>query len=153
MPRLSVVAVRLALAYLLIGTGIGAAILAAKGGALPLGSYRWLPVHEELVLVGWLVQLAMGVAYWILPRIDAERPRAWLAVTAVLLLNIGLGCVVVGAEWSVPAAVAAGRAMELVAVVAFAVHMGPRLRYGGLMKPLPPAPSVTSATATRTSLP
>ena len=67
MPTLSRVAVRLALVSLVLGAAIGAALLAAPtlGGQPP---WRLLPLHVELLLFGWLVQLTMGVAYWILPR-------------------------------------------------------------------------------------
>ena len=43
--------------------------------ALPI----WLPVHVALVTWGWLWNLALGAAFWILPRFGRSRPHAWLA--------------------------------------------------------------------------
>ena len=71
MPRLSRIAIRLALASLLLGAGIGAWQLSAPAFGAPR-AWSLLPVHVELMLFGWLVQLAMGVAYWILPRTPAR---------------------------------------------------------------------------------
>jgi len=60
---------------------------------------RWLKVvyvsQLHLLLVGWITQLAVGVAYWIFPRFLKEqdpRPRGsgTLAWAVFLALNAGL---------------------------------------------------------------
>jgi len=48
--------------------------------------------HVEFLLIGWTVQLTMGVAFWILPRFEGGTSRgavgyAWLAF---VLLNAGV---------------------------------------------------------------
>ena len=53
---------------------------------------RLLVPHVEFVLVGWTVQLTMGVAFWILPRFEGGASRgavayAWLAF---VLVNAGV---------------------------------------------------------------
>ena len=92
MPRLSVWFVRASLIYLLAGFLLGALMLAQKG--VPYYAPVWLmfPVHVEFLLVGWLAQLALGVAFWILPRFGRGEPRGnqtliWVAFT---LLNAGI---------------------------------------------------------------
>lgn len=128
MPRLSVWMVRSALLALLAGAALGALLLAVPGLA---GLARWRPLHAELLLVGWTVQLAFGVAYWILPRFrqGAERGRDELAWAAFLMLNLGwiltgVGRSVAGAEsWAL-----AGRAAEGLAALAFAAHAWPRVK-------------------------
>ncbi|MEO6057284.1 MAG: TonB-dependent receptor plug domain-containing protein, partial [Gemmatimonadales bacterium] len=51
---------------------------------------RWRPLHAELLQVGWTVQLAFGVAWWILPRFRGpERGREELGRLAFILLNTG----------------------------------------------------------------
>lgn len=92
MPRLSRWFVRTAFVYLLVGFSIGGLILSAKAGMADARVWVWLLPHADLLVVGWLIQLAMGVAYWILPRIrDAGRGRVRLAWAAYILLNSGLG--------------------------------------------------------------
>ena len=127
MPSLSVWAVRLALVHLAVGTTIGAALLAAKAVALPPGLWALRAGHVEALLIGFAVQLAVGVAYWILPRIRPaeggrpERRRRPVAVVAVVLLNGGVLLVGVGLA-------VAGRVCEAIGAAAFAVHAWPRVR-------------------------
>ena len=37
--------------------------------------WRLLPAHIELLLLGWTLNLALGMAYWILPRYKTGAPR------------------------------------------------------------------------------
>jgi hypothetical protein len=93
MPRLSCWFIRFALVYLGIGVLGGGLILSAKGYPAVLGwSWLLLPAHIELLIVGWLVQLTMGMAYWILPRLDGagNRGRPVLAWASLGMLNVGV---------------------------------------------------------------
>lgn len=129
MPRLSIWMVRSALIHLLLGFTIGALLLANKG--VPLHPYLWrlLPIHIELLLLGWTVQLALGVAYWILPRFQNARPRVALAWTAYGLLNLGIALVAVSVVFLPNAPlVFYGRLAEVGAAVAFALHAWPRVK-------------------------
>lgn len=92
MPRLSRIAVRLALLYLALGTTFGALLLANKG--IPFAPQVWalLPAHIEFMFLGWLTQFALGIAFWILPRFPGSAPRGsegWSAA-ALILLNAGI---------------------------------------------------------------
>jgi hypothetical protein len=56
------------------------------------------PVYLHLLMVGWVTQLIMGVAFWMFPKWTKAQPRGrealgWAAFT---LLNIGLLLRVVG---------------------------------------------------------
>ena len=130
MPRLSVWCLRTALLYLGLGFTFGAVMLAAPGLHLPATTLRLRPLHIELLLVGWMVQLAFGAAYWILPRQrGAGRGNERLAWAALLLLNFGVLAVGVGGLMGAAGPViAVGRAAELIAAVAFAGHAWPRAR-------------------------
>ncbi len=131
MTRLSVWTVRAALLYLGAGVLIGAVMLFEKGIPLHLASLRLLPAHIEFVLLGWTLQLAMGIAFWVLPRFSRE-PRygnqrwGWLAFA---LLNIGVLSVGVG-QWlsAPPLFVLTGRVVELLAAICFALHAWPRVK-------------------------
>jgi hypothetical protein len=101
MPRLSVWAVRLALLYLLLGITFGALMLANKG--VPFAPWIWnlLPAHIDILLFGFVIQLAMGVAFWILPRhrTGSQRGNENAVWAAIGLLNIGIW-VAAGVGWS-----------------------------------------------------
>jgi cbb3-type cytochrome oxidase subunit 1 len=130
-PRLSVWSVRAALLYLGLGFTLGAIMLAAPTLGLPLTVFRLRPLHAEMLLVGWVVQLAFGVAYWILPRLPGflargNERRAWLALA---LLNLGVWAAGLGQVFGAPSwAPMVGRAAEAAAALAFATHTWPRVR-------------------------
>lgn len=134
MPFLSVLLVRTALGWLAVGSAMGALLLASKAAALPSGGLRLLHAHSEAVLIGWMVQLAMGVGWWILPkypRLPERGPTApvW---AAWLLLNAGVLLAGAGRSLGAPDAVAmAGRSAELLAVCAFAGAVWPRVKAFG----------------------
>ena len=74
-----------------LGFGMGAVILAVPASHLPAKVLRLGPAHVELLLVGWMVQLALGVAFWILPRDRfGSRGNERVASAAALLLNVGV---------------------------------------------------------------
>lgn len=134
MPRLSIWAIRAALVYLAVGFTFGGLMLVNKG--IPLSPALWslLPAHIEFLLVGWTVQLVMGMAFWILPRFSREprRGNVPLAWFSVILLNLGVwlvgfGPLLVGIAWLQ----AAGRAAEIGAGLAFSAHAWPRIKATG----------------------
>ncbi len=146
MPKPSVWMIRAALLYFGTGFTLGALLLTNKG--LPIDPLLWrlLPAHIEIVLIGWVLQLAMGVAFWILPRFSAQprygsvRP-IWIAFTA---LNLGI-LTVIAASWGGSlTGMAAGRMVELAAVALFAVTLWRRVKPPGRdeaqpsMKQVPP---------------
>ncbi len=134
MIRLSVWPVRTALMYLAAGFLIGALMLTQKGVPIDGALLRLLPLHIEFVLVGWTLQLGMGIAFWILPRFSRE-PRygnqtfGWLAYG---LLNVGVLSAGLG-QWlaAPPSVVLAGRLAEALAVLCFAAHAWPRIKPPG----------------------
>src|SRR5688572_702904 len=104
MPRLSCYAIRTALLQLLLGGTIGGLLLANK--AVSFWPWLWSlrTTHIHLMLVGWTMQLAFGVAFWILPRISAhgERGRESLACLTYLALNAGVAGATAGSLGLVP---------------------------------------------------
>ena len=136
MPRLSCWFIRSALAHLVLGVTIGALILSHKGIPFFPLAWRLLPAHIEFLLFGWIVQLAMGVGFWIFPRFwrarGNEKP-AWLAFG---LLNLGVWLAGVGPTLGASATLTlVGRLLETGAAVAFAVHAWPRIKPPGAGRP------------------
>ncbi|CAN5761707.1 cbb3-type cytochrome c oxidase subunit I [soil metagenome] len=130
MPRLSVWMIRAALLHLAVGFAIGALLLAHRGAPVHPAVPLLRPAHAELLLLGWTVQLAMGVAFWILPRFRAgpERGDERPALLAFLLLNAGVIAAAVGGTGTLSALSLGGRCAEALAAVAFAAHAWPRVK-------------------------
>ena len=125
MPRLSQWIIRTAFIYLILGFTVGALLLAHKGISLHPSLWGWLPAHIEFLLLGWVVQLTMGVAFWILPRYwqKPQRPNVVLVQIAFVLLNVGIWLVIAGTTFRAGRWVLfLGRVTELGAIVAFASH-------------------------------
>jgi hypothetical protein len=126
---LSVWVIRTALVYLAGGFTLGALLLFHKGLPIAGALWRLLPLHVELLLLGWTVQLALGVAYWILPRWHTARRNEGLAVLAYVLLNLGVLGVGMGQWLGWPPIIGLlGRGAELLAALAFALHAWPRVK-------------------------
>src|SRR5574340_1481920 len=119
MPRPSVWFVRASMVYLVIGFLFGGLILAQKGIPYFAGVWALFPIHIEFLLAGWLMQLGMGVAYWILPRFGRGATRGPEAPVraAFFLLNAGI-LLTIAQAW-VPEALIAGRACELAGTAVF----------------------------------
>jgi hypothetical protein len=156
MTRLSVWPVRTAMLYLGAGFFIGALMLFEKGTRIDMSVLRLLPMHVEFVLIGWTLQLAMGVAFWILPRVGqvvnpstllraglskrqvnnlpyksrhGNQTLGWIAYT---LLNIGVLSVGLGLWLNAPPIVPLiGRVAELLAAISFMLHAWPRIKAPG----------------------
>jgi cbb3-type cytochrome oxidase subunit 1 len=133
-PAHAIRLIRAALIWFLVGTVLGAVLLAAKGWPVLATAWALRPVHREVLLAGWLVQLVVGVASWILPRLP-ERSRAddarW-ATAVFVLLNAGVAVAAAGAAGGGPVLVAIGRAAELAAVLVVLRSLWPRARAYGL---------------------
>jgi hypothetical protein len=88
---LSQVIIRTALLWLGVGFTIGGLTLANKG--VPFLPWLWtlrMP-HVHMLLVGWMVQLAYGVAFWILPRLDASGNRGNVLLVRVCYVALNGG--------------------------------------------------------------
>ena len=133
MPILSRWFIRAALLYLAVGVTVGSLLLAHKG--LPFYPWLWqlLPLHIELLLFGWTLQLVLGgVAFWIFPRFLCSRGNETPAWLAFGLLNLGvwlagLSPFLGGQIW-----VLLGRLAEAAAALAFGLHIWSRIKPPGV---------------------
>jgi len=133
-PDLSILLVRTALCWLAAGVAMGALLLASKAAPLPAGVLRLFHLHSEAVLVGWMVQFAMGVAWWILPKYPRLPERGPAAPVWVAWVLLNAGVLLAGLGRSLGASdgvVMAGRSAELLAAAAFAVAAWPRVKAFG----------------------
>ena len=134
MPRLSAWFIRASMAYLLAGFTLGALMLAQKGVSYYPAIITVLPIHMEFLLVGWLVQLAMGMAFWIFPRWGWASPRSrgnqeviWLSFW---LLNAGVWIAAM-APWF-QRALLLGRVLQVAAVILYPAGSWRRVKQHGL---------------------
>ncbi|TYP94811.1 Cytochrome C and Quinol oxidase polypeptide I [Fodinibius salinus] len=122
MPTPSRWMIKASMLYMLVGFSIGALILISK--VYPELSTVWslLTVHIEVGIFGWIIQLTMGTAYWILPRYlkTGSRGSSRLALVMVGLLNLGILINVASyLQFLDSSATILGRLLEVGAVVLF----------------------------------
>ncbi len=131
MPRLSCWFIRSALIYLATGFTLGALLLSNKGIPYAPAIWNLLPLHIEFLLHGWLIQLAMGVAFWILPRLGQgsnNRGDERLVWAAWLLVNLGIILVLFEALLAWPGLAIGARLVELAGVLLFVLGSWKRVK-------------------------
>lgn len=133
MPALAVWFLRAALLHLAAGITLGALMLANKGYPLSPALLSLLPAHLEILFIGWTVQLAFGVGYWILPRFAGGQRGTplgeRLALLSFILINTGVVLAALVVVPGLPDWVAlAGRAAETASAAAFTLSIWRRIR-------------------------
>jgi hypothetical protein len=138
MTSISRAAVQAAICWLLVGAGLGGYGLIASVVELPYDRGAVLPAHVEVMLFGWLVQMVLGVAWWMLPRRledrgsaaagEDGRGRTAPVVLAFAALNAGLALSVLAHASGSVSLAAAGRVVALVAVARVVAAMAVRVR-------------------------
>ena len=136
MPRLSQLMIRTALVWLALGYTAGGLLLLNKG--VPVLPWLWTlrTAHINILLVGWTVQLACGVAFWILPRLDTAGSRGNERLVWLCYGTLNSGVMVGGIYEPITSSlgVAGGGAayiivggLYLLAATAFCIHAWPRI--------------------------
>lgn len=86
MPPVSMLFLRTGLVMLVAGVGLGTLGLAQPDWMTP----GWRTSHTHLLLVGWLMNTVIGVAWWMFPRIPGTMAPAPVVVAGWAALNGGL---------------------------------------------------------------
>lgn len=122
MPTPSRWMIRLSLMYLLLGIVLGALMLIHKAYVVHPAIWVLLPIHIEVTIFGWIIQLTLGTAYWMLPRFlkGPSRGERKLAYVMIGALNLGIIFVIADSllSFALPFALI-GRIFELIAVGLF----------------------------------
>jgi len=129
-PRLSVIGIRLALLYFLLGISAGSMLLVHKAFPLHPATWALLPLHIEFLLSGWIVQLVFAVGYWIFPRFLNEPKRGNLALAwaALAALNLSILLLVFASLATQGALSLAGRILQVLAAALFAASLWGRAK-------------------------
>lgn len=133
MPRLSAWFIRAALIYLIIGFSLGAWLLANNGLNFAPSAWGVLPSHMESLMIGWIIQLALGTAYWILPRHTRGAPRGSPAWGWAAFWLINLGVLLASSVGLLPGVFqAVGRVLEVAGSAVMVVLLWPRVKAYGV---------------------
>lgn len=140
MPPIARSFIKAAFVYFVAAFVLGALMMLDRW----LGFSRWLKVvylsQLHLLVVGWITQLAIGVAYWMFPRLRREqdtRPRGSdrLAWSVFICLNVGIllrflfePFYLMGPEPWLAAVMALSGMLQAVAAVGFGFLIWPRIR-------------------------
>lgn len=129
MNRHEVMLIRSGLLYLVATAALGVAFLLQPAWAAYLRT-----THLHLGVLGFFLQMVMGVAYWMMPRPGGLRQPGAAAAT-FWLLNAGILLRTAGEPWwraggseAAQAVAVAGGVLQLAAVVVFAAAMSRRVR-------------------------
>ncbi|MCC6802965.1 MAG: cbb3-type cytochrome c oxidase subunit I [Anaerolineae bacterium] len=137
MPLLSRTFIKTGLAYFVVGLMVGVLYLGRDTFRLPSQFGLLYPVYIHLLMVGWVMQLILGVVYWMFPKQSKERPRGseTLGWTVFWLLNVGLilraisePLVVVKPEWNLGWVLAASAILQLLAAWGFVANTWGRVK-------------------------
>ncbi|MEK7432950.1 MAG: hypothetical protein AABZ74_07460 [Cyanobacteriota bacterium] len=85
MTKTSVIFIKTAFIYFLLAHFLGAILLINK--AFNFNSKIWflLPLHINIVFLGWFIQFIFGVAFWILPRYPSYEKDKTILISYFLI--------------------------------------------------------------------
>lgn len=99
MPLVPRLFIRTAFAWFAVGFIWAAAITLIKVADRTELRNAFITAHAHILLVGFFVNMVMGVAFWMFPRPPDRRMNETLATVAYALLNVGL-LMRVSFEWA-----------------------------------------------------
>jgi len=122
MPRPSRWMIRCSFVYLFLGILMGAMMLIHKAYFIHSAIWMLLPIHIEVTIFGWIIQLTLGTAYYMLPRFLEGPSRGDSRLAYVMIASLNLGIIFVIADSLLSFALPfdwIGRIFELAAVGLF----------------------------------
>ncbi len=120
MPYVSRLFIKAGITYLVLTFIAGATLLSFEAAGRP-APYVIAVEHGHAGFVGWLVNMVIGVAYWLLPANRARFPQTQgrypelLARFSFYSLNIGLALRLLGEPWFTLQPSAAGSTLLYIA--------------------------------------
>lgn len=99
MPFVPRLFIRTAFAWFVAGFVWAAAITLIKVADRAELRHAFVTAHAHILLVGFFINIVMGVAFWMFPRPPDRRMNEPLATVAYALLNVGLA-MRISFEWA-----------------------------------------------------
>lgn len=130
MPTITRYFIKSAMLYFVLGL-LMAFFLAAKNLLnLPDVILLMNPTYLHVLVMGWITQLIIGVAYWMFPKYSKEKPRGderigWFIFIA---FNIGLLLRVIGEPLAIRWMLPISAVLQMVAVWFFVLAIWPRVK-------------------------
>ena len=92
MPTLSRWFIKIGMLYFVMGLSIGVVMLLQPALDWSPRLLLLRPVYLHFLFIGWVIQIIMGVGYWMFPKYTKENPRGNenLGWAVLILLNVGL---------------------------------------------------------------
>ncbi|MFO7633377.1 MAG: hypothetical protein R6W76_12595 [Caldilinea sp.] len=137
MPPITRLFIKTSLLYLVAAFFAGLVLALRPLLDLPVIVRGLSPVYFHLFMVGWVMQLIVGVAYWMFPKWSKARPRGHdgLALATFWLLNTGLLVRVVAEPAQTVSAwpgwgwlIVAAATLQWLAGLAFVANTWPRVK-------------------------
>lgn len=130
MPTITRYFIKAAMLYFVSGLLAGFLISARTLLNLPTFIAAMSPTYLHMLVVGWITQLIIGVAYWMFPKLSKESPRGDENIGWVIwwLLNSGLLLRVIGEPLSIGWMLPISALLQLFAVWLFIIVIWPRVK-------------------------
>jgi len=130
MPAITRYFIKAAMLYFAGGLLTGFLISARTFFNLPAALTAMTPTYLHMLVVGWITQLIIGVAYWMFPKFSKESPRGDERVgwAIFVLLNVGLLLRVIGEPLNIGWMLPISAILQLFAVWLFIIVVWPRVK-------------------------
>ncbi|MCA0456932.1 MAG: cbb3-type cytochrome c oxidase subunit I [Chloroflexi bacterium] len=130
MPTITRYFIKTAMLYFAFGLLLGFLISARSLLNLPSFIANMNPTYLHLLVVGWITQLIIGVAYWMFPKFSKAEPRGDERVGWAIyaLLNIGLLLRAVGEPFQIGWLLPISAILQFFAVWMFVIVIWPRVK-------------------------
>ncbi len=130
MPRITRYFIKAAMLYFAAGLLTSFLVSARTLLHLPDFLQNMTPTYLHMLVVGWITQLIIGVAYWMFPKFSKETPRGDERVgwAIFILLNIGLPLRIIGEPFNIGWMLPISAVLQLFAIWMFIIVIWPRVK-------------------------
>ncbi len=130
MPTITRYFIKAAMLYFVGGLLTGFLISARTVLNLPAVLTAMSPTYLHMLVMGWITQLIIGIAYWMFPKFSKESPRGDENIGWIIwwLLNVGLLLRVIGEPLHIGWMLPISALMQLFAVWLFIIVIWPRVK-------------------------
>ena len=130
MPTITRYFIKAAMLYFGLGLLTGFLVSAQPLFNLPRVLLSMTPTYLHMLVVGWITQLIIGIAYWMFPKFSKEAPRGDERVgwAIFVLLNVGLVLRIIGEPFAIGWMLPISAVLQLFAIWMFIIVVWPRVK-------------------------